>query len=117
MNTCAKLANDDVSGSDGLPSIDFYAAPLALAITTIPARSLSFLMGHGLPSQIDGFDLHGSKMLSVPASPAVILTPFFLEDKNLFLFALLDNTSSNAGARDKRSANLYRPISRGEEDV
>jgi len=79
VNSGPDLPNDNITCSGKLTSENFNAAPLARTIPTVPGRSLSFFMSHGLSSHINGFDLHCGKMLAVSTLAAVVFTPFLFE--------------------------------------
>jgi len=72
-------------------------------------------MGHGLPSEVNGFDLYSGKVLSVSTLTAVVLAPLLLEHDDLSLFPVLDNASGHSGTRNQRGADLNRSIGRSEE--
>ncbi len=50
MNLRATLTNDDVAGTATLTTIKFHAAVLRIAVTTVTAGTLTFLMSHCLLS-------------------------------------------------------------------
>jgi hypothetical protein len=110
VNTSAKLTDEDVPSLDHLASVHLHTTPLTRTVTTVPTRSLSFLVSHGLSSQVNSFDLHSREVLPVSTSTAVILAPFFLEHQDLFLFPVLDDASGNRSATNEWSPNLHRPI-------
>ena len=118
------LAHDDVPGHDQFAAKSFYAQAFADAVAAVLDAALSFFMSHlsgsmfevrcsmlgvwtlkilfrlgfllgFLRADANALDFHARQFAAMPDGAVITFAPFKLERDHFFIFALLENLSSN----------------------
>jgi hypothetical protein len=108
MDRRSDLPDENASGGDALPSIDFDASALRIGVAPVTCTAGTFLMSHRefLGSADDVGDLESRKRLPVPALTAVILPAPKLEDDHFRAEALANDFGLDLRPAHERSAEL-----------
>lgn len=92
----ADLPYQNISRADPLAAEHLDAAPLTLAVSAVARAATCFFVCHCSYSFLYNFDnLERRLLLAVTALAAVTLAPFFLENHDLFCFALIYDFSGH----------------------